>query len=367
MIGKKTSTLLVDGSDHRRGLLARVLRADPQIHVCGTSRGGDHALRALANGVPDVVLIGVDESADDGSETARRIMEQWPLPIVMCGRRGGLELPPTRSRLTEFGAVAWVAMPPPDSDGRDAVASHLCRTLRLMSEVKVVRRWPVSHPCGQRVVTRSEPEPSPPPVTTPADRNPRRIQIVGIGASTGGPPVLQKILAALPGDFPAPLVIVQHITAGFLTGLAEWLNATTGFRVQAAVSGAFPLPGHVYLAPDGMHLSVTSAGRLSVTHGALDGGLRPSVGHLFRSLAAVYGRSAAGVLLTGMGKDGAAELKLMRDRGALTIAQDRETSVVHGMPGEAIRLGAATHVLPADQIGLALVTSVAPQSQQGGR
>jgi two-component system, chemotaxis family, protein-glutamate methylesterase/glutaminase len=147
---------------------------------------------------------------------------------------------------------------------------------------------------------------------------------------------------------------VQHITAGFLPGLASWLAQTTGIRVQIAAHGLPPHPGHVYLAPDDFHLGL-QAGRLQLTREAPESGLRPAVDVLFRSLAEQCGAQAIGVLLTGMGKDGAQGLRLMRERGATTIAQDRDSSVVFGMPGAAVRLDAATHVLPAERIGPALI------------
>jgi two-component system chemotaxis response regulator CheB len=189
---------------------------------------------------------------------------------------------------------------------------------------------------------------------------------VGIGASTGGPPVLQAILSALPRDFPAPILIVQHIARGFLPGMVEWLGQTTGQHVHIAAHGAVPLPGHAYIAPDDFQLGVSSGGRLTLARDEPENGLRPSVSWLFRSLADNQGSGAVGVLLTGMGKDGAAELKRMRDRGSMTIAQDRESSVVHGMPGEAIALDAATQVLSPDRIAAALITELARRAQYAG-
>jgi two-component system chemotaxis response regulator CheB len=179
---------------------------------------------------------------------------------------------------------------------------------------------------------------------------------------------LQTILTGLPKDFAVPVLIVQHIAAGFLPGLVEWLNQTTGVKVHIAAYGDQPLPGHVYLAPDDFHLSVRMGGQIMLTKEEPENGLRPAVSHLFASLAHICGAGSMGVLLTGMGKDGAAELKRMKDRGAITIVQDRESSVVHGMPGEAIALGAATHVLPADRIAAAMVAIVNQQQiRAGGR
>lgn len=183
--------------------------------------------------------------------------------------------------------------------------------------------------------------------------------MVGIGASTGGPPALQKILAGLPGDFPAPILVVQHIARGFLPGLKEWLKQKTPLGLHIAEHGICPQPGHVYLAPDDFHMGVGSGGRILLAHDAPQNGMRPSVSHLFRSLVETCGAQAVGVLLSGMGADGAAELKLMKDRDAVTIAQDRESSVVHGMPGAAIELGGATYVLPAEKIAEALLAAAA--------
>jgi two-component system chemotaxis response regulator CheB len=239
----------------------------------------------------------------------------------------------------------------------EAMAANLLQTVKLMSEVKVVRRW-------ARARTAATPAPALPVAET--RQTPGEISVIGIGTSTGGPPVLQTILAGLPKNFPVPILIVQHIAQGFLPGLAEWLNQTTGLQIQIAAYGVCPLPGHVYLAPDNFHMGVGPTGRILLTKEELENGLRPAVSYLFRSLAEVCGHHAVGVLLTGMGTDGAAELKRMRDKGAVTIAQDRESSIVHGMPGEAISLGGATHILPADRIADLLLTLVARRNCNGG-
>jgi two-component system chemotaxis response regulator CheB len=151
---------------------------------------------------------------------------------------------------------------------------------------------------------------------------------------------------------------VQHIARGFLPGMVEWLNETTGVPVHIATHGVVPQPGHAYVAPDDLQMGADPRGHLVLANGPPEHGLRPAVSFLFRSLAKGYGSTAIGVLLTGMGKDGAAELKLMRDSGSCTIAQDRDSSIVHGMPGEAIELGAAMMILPAQRIAHALSVQV---------
>jgi two-component system chemotaxis response regulator CheB len=189
------------------------------------------------------------------------------------------------------------------------------------------------------------------------------VRLVAIGASTGGPPVLQTVLAGLPKPCPVPVVIVQHISAGFVQGLADWLTATTGMTVQLARHGDVAQPGTAYLAPDCCQMSIARDFRIVCGQEEAEHGLRPAASVLFRSVARHFGAHAAGVLLTGMGCDGAADLKRMRDAGAVTLVQDRESSVVHGMPGEAIRLDAATHVGNPERIAALLHALVSSGSR----
>jgi two-component system chemotaxis response regulator CheB len=344
----KIKVLIVDDSSAVRMLLGHILDSDPQIQVIGAAKNGHEALEFVARKKPDVILMDILMPEMDGFEATRRIMETQPAPIVICSGSTNAREAATLFRLMEAGAVACVEKPiGNEHKDFEAMVANLLQTVKLMSEVKVVRRWP------RREKTLSARAP-----VAAADRAHATVQAIGIGASTGGPPVLQTILAGLPKDFPVPVLIVQHIASGFLPGLADWLNQTTGFQVHIAAYGIQPLPGHVYLAPDDFQLGVGAGIRLVLSKEQPDNGLRPSVGYLFRSLAEICGRNAVGVLLTGMGRDGAEELKLMKDRGALTIAQDRETSVVHGMPGTAIALDGASTVLPADKIAPALIAIV---------
>jgi two-component system chemotaxis response regulator CheB len=357
MSDDKIDVLVVDDSRVSQLVLTHLLESDPKIRVIGAVDSGQEALDFLKSQQPDVVVMDIQMPRLDGFETTRLIMETQPLPIIICtGTTDPKELA-TTFRSMEAGAVACLEKPvSPDHPEYEVVAQSLLETIKLMSEVKVVRRWPRS-----RLTRAASPTRSP-----GLETSSKGIRVIGIGASTGGPVVLQTILSGLPKDFSVPILIVQHIANGFLPGLIQWLNETTGLQVQVAAHDALPLAGHVYLAPDDLHLTFARTGRIRLTHEDPENSLRPAVSYLFRSLAEIFGPDAVGVLLTGMGKDGAAELKLMKDRGATTIAQDRESSVVHGMPGEAIQLGAATHVLPADRIAETLITLVKRRQVAGG-
>ena len=345
---RKINVLVAEDSTVTRMFLVHLLESDPQIRVIGAVADGQAALDFVHKNKPDVVLMDIHMPRLDGFEATRRIMETQPVPIVICSATTAIKDIVITFQAMEAGAVACIEKPLGREHGDfEAMAAHLLETVKLMSEVKVVRR-----------TARSRPAPLPAAPPRALQRAAAEIKLIGIGASTGGPPVLQTILAGLPKDFPAPVLVVQHIAHGFLAGMAEWLNQTTGLQIQLASYGTTPLPGHVYLAPDDFHMGIGAGGGIVLTREEPENHLRPAVSFLFRSLAEAYGPNALGVLLTGMGKDGAAELKLMRDKGAITIAQDRESSVVHGMPAEAIALGGATHVVPADKIAVALLALV---------
>jgi two-component system, chemotaxis family, protein-glutamate methylesterase/glutaminase len=180
------------------------------------------------------------------------------------------------------------------------------------------------------------------------------IRVVAIGASTGGPGPVRLILSELPECFPVPVLVVQHISSGFAAGFVQWLAGATRLPVHLAEEGQRIEPGHAYVAPDGIHMGVGADDRIELRLAEPEHNVRPAVSYLFRSVIRQYGGNAVGVLLSGMGKDGAVELGAMRDLGAVTFAQNKETCVVFGMPGEAVRNGAAVHVLPPDRIAPAL-------------
>lgn len=358
--------LIVDDSIVARTHLSHLLSRDPEMSIIGQAGSGEEALRFVARSRPDVITMDLIMPGIDGIETTRRIMETVPTPIVIVTAnfsRGDVDK--TFQAMT-VGAVAIIEKPRgmghPDAD---RMARETIATVKAMAGVPVVRRWQSSRtpqakpgPAAASSSMTGGIDPTAagiaPGGSSVAGISPGRIDLVAIGASTGGPPALQTLLMRLPPAFPAPILIVQHIAKGFVDGMAHWLQQTIPMPVSLAKAGERPLPGSIYLAPDDKHLEIGRNGQMLLSDAAAEFGVRPAVAHLFRSVATNVGSGAAGVLLTGMGRDGAEELKLMRDRGAVTFAQDSESSVVHGMPGEAIRLGAAAYIMPPAEIADAL-------------
>lgn len=348
--GKRIRVLVVEDSPVQRELQVYLISADPQLEVVGTARDGREAVEQVRRCRPDVVTMDFHMPNMDGAEATRIIMETQPLPIIVISGSSARGEVANTFRALDAGAL--VILEKPAIPGSDA-ALKLVETIKLMAEVKVVRRWPVAKASPVRLEPRPE----------------ASVGLVAIGASTGGPLALQTILAALPRDFPVPVAIVQHISPGFTEGFAEWLTEASGFPVSVAAQGEGLVPGRAYLAPDGRHMALQAdkqgGYRIELDGADLENGHRPSVSHFFRSVAATAGKKAVGVILTGMGKDGAAELLALRELGAVTIAQNRESSVVAGMPGEAIRLDAAAHVLPPEQIGGLLAVLVKRRNGNG--
>lgn len=330
--------LVVDDSPVTRELLVHILNEDPGIRVVGTASNGEEAVEAVQRMRPDVITMDVHMPKLDGLEATRQIMETHPTPIVIVSGSTNPHDVAMTFRATEAGALTSLPLPTDPLTARELV-----QTVKLMSEIKVVRRWVR--------VQRNEKEPEPHKAKAEfAQHTPAEVRVVALGASTGGPIILKTILEGLPGNFPAPVLIVQHMSAGFSQGLIEWLSQSSALPIRLAAHGEPILPSHVYVAPDAFQMQVKNGGRITLMRDAQENGMCPSVSYLFRSVAEVYGRHAVAGLLTGMGRDGASELKLLREKGAVTFAQNKESSIVHGMPGEAIRLDAAMFVLAPQEI-----------------
>jgi two-component system chemotaxis response regulator CheB len=341
--------LITEDSPVVRGYLKYILGSDPDIEVVGTAQDGEEAVRMVETSKPDVVTMDIHMPKMDGFEATRRIMESNPVPIVIVSASWNPEEVDKTFRTMEAGAVAALEKPRgmghPNSESS---VKELVQTVKLMSEVKVVRRWSkykAAAPASPEQAKKTEPE----PIITMMDA-----QIVAMGASTGGPVVLQTILGNLPKDFPVPVVIVQHIAMGFLTGLRDWLGRASSINVHIAEDKQPLAAGHAYLAPDGFQMGIDRYRRVVLKKDVPNYTLCPSVSFMFRSVLDSFGDKSISVLLTGMGRDGAEELRLLKTKGAITIAQDRDSSVVHGMPGEAIKLGGASFVLPPEKIAAKL-------------
>jgi two-component system chemotaxis response regulator CheB len=364
--------LIVDDSTTESAFLERVLGGDPEITVVGRVTNGADALKAILRTRPDVVTMDTVMPGMDGFETTRHIMESNPLPVIIVTSAGEKVEAKIRLRAAGAGAVATQRKPVGiHHTEHKSQALQLIRTVKAMAGVKVVKRWESGKYKAASLVSTAEmagPERS----TTmnaalqsplskvrehgaQGEERPRKegggaIDLVVIGVSTGGPPVLQTLLQGLTPQFAAPVLVVQHMSPGFLEGLREWLQESTGLKVHIAAQDDELLPGQVYLAPDDVHMGISRSHRILLSTALPENGLRPAVSFLFRSVAEVSPRTSAAILLTGMGRDGAVELKMLHDKGALTFAQDQASSLIHGMPGEAIRLGAASFILSPDKI-----------------
>jgi len=342
--------LIVEDSAVARELLNYILGSDPDIEVVGIAKDGIEATDSVEQLRPDAVTMDINMPRMNGFEATRRIMETHPTPIIIVSGYHDSSEVATTFRAMEAGATIVLPRPVGIGDPKfESQARELVKTVKLMSEVKVVRRLTRSQPYegpGSRAAKSA--------IRETVEGEGSEVKLVAIGASTGGPVALKTLLGLLPDSYSIPIAIVQHMTAGFVNGFAEWLGKASGKVVRVAKVGSHLDPGSVYVAPDGCHMNVSGSGRIFFTNDESENGLRPSVSSFFRSVAEAYGPRAAGVLLTGMGKDGAVELGMMRAMGSLTIAQDEASSVVHGMPGEAIRIGAARYVLSLEAIGATL-------------
>jgi two-component system, chemotaxis family, protein-glutamate methylesterase/glutaminase len=345
--------LVVEDSPTVLRSLVAAFEADPQIQVVGTAASGEAALEAACSLRPDLITMDINLPGMDGFQATRAIMSSCPTPIVIVTGKRDPKDSATLFRVMEAGALMVLAKPDPvGTPGYAESVARLVHHLKLMSEIKVVRRT-----CRETSDAGLPPLPYH-PVPIPAGLG-APVRVVAIGASTGGPPLLQQILAALPADFGAALLVVQHMAEGFTENFVAWLNQSSRLPVLLATQGMAVIPGQVLVAPDGFHLELGPGERIVLSSALPENGLRPSVSALFRSVAKRCAGESVGVLLTGMGCDGARELKLIRESGGITIAQDRESSVVFGMPGEAIRLGAAAHILPPEAI-VELLIRLAP-------
>lgn len=344
---QQITVLIVEDSPVAQSLLVQMLESDPDIKVAGLVETAEEALFFISKIKPQVVIIDIELPGMDGLAFTQTVMEQVPIPIICVSSS---PTPDTANAfdLLEAGALAIIDKPVA-AGGSDEVKERLTSTVRAMADVKLVRRRPAK-PRSKAVITGER--------YAKLESEQAQFEVIVIGASTGGPAVLHSILRRMPRDFPVPILMAQHIAPGFLDGFVDWLRNTSRYPVEIAHQNQKLEPGHAYVCPEGFQTSISSDCRIRLTDDPPMHGIKPSVSYLFQSVAQSFGKNAVGVLLSGMGKDGAAELKSIREKGGATIAQDAASSIVHGMPGEAIRIGAAGHVVHADRIASLLVKLV---------
>jgi chemotaxis response regulator CheB len=317
--------------------LRHVLALRPDHAVIWAARDGAHAVALCARDTPDLVLMDVAMPGTDGVEATQRIMAATPCAILIVTARVDANTARVFAAMGH-GAIDAVDTPVPDrSDlqgGAAAFLHKIDRIAKLVGTRRFIPRADVFNDTG--IIARRE-------------------RLVAIGASAGGPAALTAILSGLPKDFPAAVVIVQHVDERFAEGMADWLNRDSALPVRVAKEGDRPTARMVLLAGTNDHLRFISAERMGYEAEPRELAYRPSVDVFFASVSAHWSGEAVGVLLTGMGRDGAQGLKTLRDKGHYTIAQDQATSTVYGMPKAAASLGAAVDILPLERIAPRLI------------
>jgi two-component system, chemotaxis family, protein-glutamate methylesterase/glutaminase len=338
--------LVAEDSSTARRLLVAILESDPRLTVIGEAKNGVEAIEMTKRLRPDVVTMDIHMPLLDGVEATRRIMMEVPTPVVVVS---GIKVLEVETSMEALRAGALVVIEKPEGPAVVAFEER-CRALldnvKLMAAVKVVRRFPRQVAGGARAAAigsgRREP-----------------VRAIVIASSTGGPACLQAIFSRLPPDFPVPVLVVQHIAKGFVSGFATWLNDTSMIRVKIADPDERMAPGTAYLAPEDRHLGMTPTGRILVSTEPEIDGFRPSGTFLFESAARGLGAAALALILTGMGRDGVEGLRRLKAVGGRIIAQDEASSVVFGMPGAAIEAGLADEIVALDDLAGRIVELVA--------
>jgi two-component system chemotaxis response regulator CheB len=345
---RPTRVLIVDDSAVMRSLLRSVLAADPQLEVAGTAVHGAAALQSIATVMPDLMLLDVEMPVMDGLTTLKRLRTGGcRLPVIMCSSVTQRGARVTIEALAN-GAADYVAKPAAQ-DSREAALRALASELLPKIHALVRKGQPRSMSAAPLARCAAAHAVAGIPAFSPC--------VVAMGVSTGGPEALEVVLPSLPSYFPLPIVIVQHMPALFTGMLAERLDKCCGLRVREAAEGAAVLPGNIFIARGDLHLEVlkgATSGQpptLHLSSAPPENHCRPSVDVLFRSLAGAYGAHVLAVVLTGMGYDGLAGCRVLRQYGATVLAQDEGTSTVWGMPGSVVSAGLASRVLPLRDIG----------------
>ncbi len=339
--------LIAEDSSTIRFILKRILNSDPNITVVGEAEDGEKAVELCKKLKPDIVTMDIRMPKMNGFEATQEIMQFCPTPILVISASVQSEDLNIAFNAIKAGALDIVEKPKGNlSFDFEKIGKRIVQKVKILSEVKVIRqrsslKRQIQSSASNNDVQREK---------SLLNNSIPRVEVVAIVCSTGGPKALLSILKDIPANFSVPIVVVQHITPGFGQGLIDWLNAETDLRVKFADQGEKIEAGIVYFAKDDHHIRVTSDGTIDLSHEADVVGLRPYGNYLFDSVAEHFGKRSIGIILTGMGRDGADGLKKMKDNGAVTIGQDKQSSVVYGMPKEAFDIGGISIQLPLEQI-----------------
>ncbi len=333
--------LLIDDSALALAVLARMLDGLPDVKVVATARNGLEGLAAVQQHDPTVVLTDLYMPVMDGLEFTRRLMSNSPRPILVVSTAFRDPESPLAFQSLEAGAVDLFPKPGPGTPEEfEASRQELLRKIRILTGVRVVRRQP-ANPSGGL----SLPQPFLESLRL------KTVRLVVIGASTGGPQALCTLLSRLPADFPAPLLCVQHISNGFLEGLADWLQSRLRIQVRIASGKESARPGTLHFPKEGHHLRIDARGELTASLDPPVSGHRPSITVTMRSAAEAMGPAVLGILLTGMGEDGVDGLEAILRHGGITMVQDAASCIVNGMPARAVERGVATISMAPEEMG----------------
>ena len=338
--------LVVEDSPLMCKLLTSILNADPQIMVVAVAMNGKDAVDLVPRLKPDIITMDMDMPVMDGLETTKQIMAYHPTRILIVSSSAFKVGTEKIFKAISHGALDVMDKSEIEFVGDRKSGEALVAKIKYLIGVRVADQAPVKPRMERSVVDLKT------PVKKASDR------IVALVASTGGPQALLKILQRLPGDFPSGIVVVQHITSGFLSGLVDWLAKECKIKVKVGEELEPIRPGVVYIAPDNFHMRVESGGKISLSDEPPVGGHRPSGDILLESVAKAYGRGSVGAILTGMGRDGVMGMKAIRDSRGKTIAQDEKSCAVFGMPNAAIEMNVIDKVLPLEGIAEEIVSMV---------
>jgi len=350
MLKRKIKVLVVDDSVLIRKILCSMIEGDDRFEVVGCAESGKKAIEMCSCYSPDVISMDVHMPDMDGIEATRQIMSLLPVPIVIVSGFYNSSEVEMAIKVLEAGAVFIMEKPcSPGHPNYESNKRNYLSTLKIMSEVKVVRRKMAS----KTVETAIKP-----PIIDNAMPANTQFEILLIGASAGGPESARRLLENLPADFPLPVVFVQHIDPHFVEGFATWLNSYSNLKVVIASSGMQLKKGFVYMPAGKSHIILKSDKSIGMIPETNEKELVPSINRFFESACEVFGSKAIAVLLSGMGKDGVQGMKNLFSAGALTFAQDEKTCLVFGMPHEAIKLNAVNKVLPPNEIAQEIVSII---------